>query len=57
MELDIHPEPSGDDEAALQAALTELDESESGDGRGAWWREGVRENLELPAEALAFESV
>jgi hypothetical protein len=44
MELWISPEPSPEDREALERALALL-VSEAPDERGAWWRQGVRENL------------
>jgi len=46
MEREITPEPSPEDEEAIEAALARLLQ-EPRDARSAWWREGVRENLEL----------
>jgi hypothetical protein len=45
MEGEITPEPSPEDEEAIEAALARLLE-ERADPYSAWWREGVRENLE-----------
>jgi len=46
MEREITPEPSPEDEEAIEAALARLLEERT-DPYSAWWREGVRENLEL----------
>jgi hypothetical protein len=46
MEREITPEPSAQDEEAIDAALARLLE-ERVDPYSAWWREGIRENLEL----------
>jgi hypothetical protein len=40
---EITPEPAPEELEALRRAL---DERPTDDPRGAWWREGVRENLE-----------
>lgn len=50
MEREITPEPSAQDEEAIEAALARLLQ-EREDPYTAWWREGVRENLELDLEA------
>jgi hypothetical protein len=49
MEREITPEPSPEDEQAIEAALARLLQ-ERADPYSAWWREGVRENLELELE-------
>jgi hypothetical protein len=46
MEREISPEPSAEEEEAIEAALARLLQ-ERMDPYSAWWREGVRENLEL----------
>ena len=51
MELEITPEPSPEERAALERALARLLE-EPGDPRGAWWREGIRENVTDPEAEL-----
>jgi len=45
MEHEITPEPSPEDEEAIEAALARL-LAERTDPYSAWWREGVRESLE-----------
>ena len=50
MEREITPEPSAEDEEAIEAALARLLQ-ERMDPYSAWWREGVRENLELDLKA------
>jgi hypothetical protein len=44
MEMEIKPEPSGEEGEALKVALARLLE-EPADPRGAWWRAGVQEVL------------
>lgn len=44
MQLEIEPEPSSEEREALKRALAAL-AAPSADPRGAWWREGVRENV------------
>ena len=44
MQLEIEPEPSSEEREALERALAAL-AAPSADPRGAWWREGVRENV------------
>ena len=44
VELEITPEPPPDERAAVEAALAAL-LAGGGDGRTAWWREGIRENV------------
>jgi hypothetical protein len=39
-ELEITPEPSPDERAAIEAAVAEVLNGES-ETRGAWWRAGV----------------
>jgi hypothetical protein len=46
MDREITPEPSAEDEEAIEAALARL-LAERTDPHSAWWRAGVRENLEL----------
>jgi hypothetical protein len=46
MEREIIPEPSPEDEEAIEAALARLLE-EPADPYSAWWRAGVREGLDL----------
>jgi hypothetical protein len=45
MELDVTPQPSPEEEEAIEAALTRLLEP-SGEPRSAWWRAGVEESLD-----------
>jgi hypothetical protein len=45
-EREIIPEPSPQDEEAIEAALARL-LAERTDPYSAWWRAGVRENLQL----------
>ncbi len=44
MILEISPEPSPGERAAIEAALRALAES-NGVGPGAWWEAGLAENL------------
>jgi hypothetical protein len=46
MEHEISPEPSPEDEEAIDEALARLLRDRA-DPYSAWWRVGVRENLEL----------
>jgi hypothetical protein len=41
----IRPEPSPEERAAILAALEQV-AAEERDGPGAWWEEGLRENVE-----------
>ena len=45
MEYEITPEPTPEERAALVAALDRLTE-EPAEWASAWWRAGVRENVE-----------
>ena len=45
MILEISPEPSPAEWAAIEAALRALGE-QNGSGPGAWWQAGLAENLE-----------
>ena len=45
MNLEITPEPSPEERAAIVAALEQL-RAEAERGPGAWWETGLRENLE-----------
>jgi len=45
VELEIRPEPTPEERAAIVAALAELLRQEA-DGHGAWWEAGVREAVE-----------
>ena len=49
MELDWRPEPTPEEREALDRAL-ERALAERGDGRGAWWREGVQESVSAEEE-------
>ena len=49
MDLDIEPEPSPKERKAIERALAARP-VEPADPRGAWWREGVRENVSPEAE-------
>ena len=44
MQLDIVPEPSGEEREAIAAALEKA--QAQADHRDDWWRAGVAENLE-----------
>jgi hypothetical protein len=47
--LEINPEPTPDERKAIEQALAALAEPNGrppADGRGAWWRRGVREAVE-----------
>jgi hypothetical protein len=46
MDHEISPAPAPEDEEAIEAALARLLQ-ERVDPYSAWWREGVRENLDL----------
>jgi hypothetical protein len=46
MEREITPEPSPEDEEAIEAALASILEERT-DPYSYWWRAGVREILEL----------
>jgi hypothetical protein len=52
MDLEITPEPPPDEREAVERALTRL-LAEPRDARGAWWREGIRENVRVEADAYA----
>jgi hypothetical protein len=45
VKLDIAPEPTPEERAAIVAALQQLRAQERG-GIGAWWQAGLRENVE-----------
>lgn len=45
MNLEITPEPSPEERAAILAALDQL-EAEHAQGPGLWWEAGLRESLE-----------
>jgi hypothetical protein len=44
MDLEITPDPPPEEREAVERALARL-LAEPSEGRSAWWREGVRENL------------
>lgn len=44
-DIEITPEPTAEERAAIVAALAHLDAEESR-GPGAWWEAGLRESLE-----------
>lgn len=46
MDREITPEPSAEDEEAIEAALARLLEERT-DPYSAWWRAGIREGLDL----------
>jgi hypothetical protein len=46
----VSPEPSPAEREALVRALAQLRPDGSDGGRGAWWREGIREALEPEPE-------
>lgn len=54
MEVEIWPEPSPEERAALLAALEQLRVGEQDAPVQPWWREGTRENLEGGEEAGSF---
>jgi hypothetical protein len=45
VELEITPEPTPEERAAIVAAIEALD-AERPRGPGAWWEAGLRENVE-----------
>ncbi len=49
MDLEIEPQPSPEEREAIERALAARP-FEPVDPRGAWWREGVRENVSPEAE-------
>jgi hypothetical protein len=46
MALEIRPEPTPEEAAAIEAALQKLEEP-GRDGHGPWWEAGVAENLDF----------
>ena len=44
MHLEIEPQPTPEEREVLERALASLAD-EPADPRGAWWREGVREDV------------
>jgi hypothetical protein len=46
--ITISPEPTPAEGDAIAAALDELGRDGAEPGRSAWWRAGVRENVEPP---------
>jgi hypothetical protein len=49
MDLEIEPEPTPEEREALERALAGLPAA-AAEARGAWWREGVRENVSAEEE-------
>lgn len=49
MDLEIVPEPTADERAAIAEALARLPEPGARE-RGAWWRAGLEESLADPAD-------
>jgi hypothetical protein len=48
MALEIRPEPTPEEAAAIEAALRKLELDEQGrNGHGPWWEAGVAENLDV----------
>jgi hypothetical protein len=47
MEREVTPQPSPEDEEAIDAALAKL-LGRPAEPRSAWWRSGVEENVEPP---------
>lgn len=45
MDLEVTPDPSPDERAALERALAES-VGKAADPRSAWWREGLREDMD-----------
>ena len=48
MELDVRPEPGAEEREALARALADLVHAPAEGERTAWWRAGVRQNLDEP---------
>jgi hypothetical protein len=46
MPLEIRPEPTPEEAAAIETALREFAE-QGRNGRGPWWEAGVAENLDV----------
>lgn len=46
MELDVRPEPEPEEREAIARALAETARPQAAPERTAWWREGVRENVD-----------
>ena len=44
MEVEIRPEPTHEERAAIIAALESLAEADAA-GNGPWWKAGLRENV------------
>jgi hypothetical protein len=42
-QIEITPDPTPEERAAIRAALEQLEDD---DDPGAWWRAGLRENVE-----------
>jgi hypothetical protein len=47
--LEITPEPTPEERAAIEAALEQW-QAESRRGRGRWWEAGLRESVETEPE-------
>jgi hypothetical protein len=45
VELEVEPEPTPEEQAAIEQALAAADPGLSGSTRGAWWQAGVDEAL------------
>jgi hypothetical protein len=45
VELEIEPEPTPDERAAIERALAALGGAAREDPRGAWWRAGLEDAL------------
>ena len=45
MNVEITPEPTPEERAAIEAALEQLAEDEAG-SPGSWWEAGLRESVE-----------
>jgi hypothetical protein len=50
VDVDITPEPTPEERAAILAALALVRARDGGDP-GAWWRTGLRENLDDEGES------
>jgi hypothetical protein len=48
VELDVRPEPDAAEREALARALADRLRAPAGGERTAWWRAGVRENVDEP---------
>ncbi len=45
MEVEIRPEPTAEERAAILTALERVRDEEDGDP-GSWWKAGLRESIE-----------